>query len=357
MLKKKTNRTIGLIVLIFGISSFITFSQDSLANQPTTWEEFDAEFSQLAEDVSFLTAEITDGACQAVHGLAPDRTLAIGSGFKLYILGALGHQIAERQINLPHHPLIDAYRTLDWEDPLAIQEQYKAIPHGPLLYVPEGSKFTIRYFAEQMIQRSDNTATDHLLYFLGRPNVEQQMARMGHHNPALNTPLFGTREFAIIKYLWTEDELATYLAASDAKKRLMLSQEKRGIDELNAYFDQYGDPTLPTRIDTVEWFADRYDMCRALMSLHQMSQQPKLRPVTEILTLEDQIGIDREDWIYVGYKGGSELGVLAGNWLLQRNDGRLFVLTMALNDQNQAIDIPQAVELLQAAVELLFQTP
>lgn len=66
-------------------------------------------------------------------------------------------------------------------------------------------------------------------------------------------------------------------------------------------------------------------MCKTLLSLHDMAQDPRLRPTTEVLTLEDQIGIDREDWTYVGFKGGSELGVLAGNWLLQRNDGRLFV--------------------------------
>ncbi|NYT47460.1 MAG: hypothetical protein H0A75_07695 [Candidatus Methanofishera endochildressiae] len=63
------------------------------------------------------------------------------------------------------------------------------------------------------------------------------------------------------------------------------------------------------------------------------------------------------NWIYVGFKGGSELGVLAGNWLLQREDGRLFVLSFALNNEPRAIDTEAVITVLQSAVQLLGQTP
>jgi hypothetical protein len=47
--------------------------------------------------------------------------------------------------------------------------------------------------------------------------------------------------------------------------------------------------------------------------------------------------------------------VLAGNWLLERRkDGRLFVLTVAFNDTGHDLDIPAVVELLQAAVDLIY---
>lgn len=317
-------------------------AQASQHDLPTTWEAFDLAASELAERVSFLAAEITQGTCETVHSLDPLASLAVGSSFKLYILGELAGQIAWR---------------ISWQGPLAIQAQFKSIPHGDLLFVPDGTIFTLRYFAEQMIHRSDNTATDHLLFLLGRENVEQRMATMGHHDPSLNRPLLATRELAILKYLYTDQELATYLAASDAEKREILAREKRGLAELEAYFEQHGVPTTPTRIDTVEYFADRFDMCRAQMALHQMGKDPRLRAVTEVLTLADPIGIDRENWIYVGFKGGSELGVLAGNWLLQRKDGRLFVMTVAFNDRFKALDNLRIVEILQAAVKILFTTP
>jgi hypothetical protein len=318
---------------------------DARASQhdlPTTWEAFDPAASALAERVSFLGAEITQGTCQTVHGLAPLTSLAVGSSFKLYILGELAEQIAGR---------------ISWQGPLAIQARFKSVPHGDLFFVPDGAIFTVRYFAEQMIQRSDNTATDHLLFLLGRQKVEQRMATMGHHDPSLNRPLLATRELAILKFLYTDQELATYLAASDAGKREILANEKRGFAELEAYFEQHGVPTTPTRIDTVEYFADRLDMCRALMALHQVAKDWRLQPVAEALTLADPLGIDREDWIYVGFKGGSELGVLAGNWLLQRKDGRLFVMSVAFNDRFKALDMGRIIEILQAAVKILFTTP
>lgn len=346
---------IGLIALTAGIGCAavprMALSQEPQDNRPTTWAELDREAITLAESVSFLAAEITDETCKEIHGLTPEQTLAIGSSFKLYILGELAQQITGHgELAL----FLQELGRLGWEDPLEIQQQYKS-PFGPLLYVPDGSPFTIRYFAEQMIQRSDNTATDHLLFFLGRENVERRMAEMGHHDPTLNRPLFATREIFILKLLWTDEELAAYLAASDTERREMLANEKRGYREFVAYLQEQGDWSLPTRIDTVEYFANRFDMCQAFMTLHDMAQEPGLLPVTEVLTLEDGIDIDREDWIYVGYKGGSEPGVLALNWLLQRNDGRLFVISWAFNDTAYTIDVPPA--LLQAAVDILFQTP
>lgn len=316
---------------------------------PTTWEAFDLAASALAERVSFLAADITHRTCQTVHGLAPLTSLAVGSSFKLYILGELAEQIAGRSPS--------ALSPARWDGPLAIETRFKSIPHGDLLFVPDGTLFTVRYFAEQMIQRSDNTATDHLLFLLGREKVEQGMATMGHHDPSLNKPLLATRELAILKFLYTDQELATYLAASDAGKRQILANEKRGFAELEAYFEQHGVPTTPTRIDTVEYFADRFDMCRTLMALHRVAKDWRLQPVAEVLTLADPLGIDREDWIYVGFKGGSELGVLAGNWLLQRKDGRLFVVSGAFNDRFKALDMGRIIEILQAAVKILFTTP
>lgn len=349
-------RPIGLIALIVGIScAAVPFTALSQNDKLATWEEFDREATALVDNASFLAAEINNGACEEIHGLAPELTLAIGSGFKLYILGELAQQIAQHTDDATSSDLSPT--RFEWEDPLEIQQQHKSIPHGPLLFAPDGSTYTIRYVAEQMIQRSDNTATDHLLFLLGRENIERRMAEMGHHNPTLNKPLYSTREFAIAKFLWADEELGAYFAASDDQKRMMLKKEQRDYEALEAHFEERGDPISPTRIDTVEYFANRFDMCMALMSLHDMAQHPQLRPVTEILTLEDQIGIDREDWIYVGFKGGSEIGVLAGNWLLRRNDGRLFVMTMAFNDTAEAIDLPRAIGLLQGAVDLLFQTP
>ncbi len=97
---------------------------------------------------------------------------------------------------------------------------------------------------------------------------------------------------------------------------------------------------------------------RRLLGLYELGQDPRLRPTLEILTLADQIGVDRERFPYVGFKGGSEIGVFAGNWLLVRNDGRRFVMTFALNDHSKGLDPQAVVDTFQPAANvLLYETP
>jgi hypothetical protein len=62
---------------------------------------------------------------------------------------------------------------------------------------------------------------------------------------------------------------------------------------------------------------------------------------------------DPTTWAYTAYKGGSEIGVLSLTWLLERQDGRTFVLSITLDDQTQVIDEAGAVEVAQGAVDLL----
>lgn len=113
----------------------------------------------------------------------------------------------------------------------------------------------------------------------------------------------------------------------------------------------------PVRTNTLEWFSNRYDMRHLLASLYNTAKQKNMQPISEILSLKYQLDIDREQWIYIGFKGSSEMGVLAGNWLLQRNDGRFFVLSFALNNEQEAINVPAVIPVLHSAVELLGQTP
>ena len=115
--------------------------------------------------------------------------LAIGSVFKLYILGELGRQIAAGE--------------LSWDDEIAIDDAYRSMPSGDLHYAPAGTTYSVRYLAEVMISQSDNTATDHLLFTLGRENVEAMVATMGHADSSLMIPMLSTRELFAIKTVLT----------------------------------------------------------------------------------------------------------------------------------------------------------
>jgi hypothetical protein len=78
-----------------------------------------------------------------------------------------------------------------------------------------------------------------------------------------------------------------------------------------------------------------------------------LAPIRRILAQNPGIAFDKKTWPYVAFKGGSEPGVLSLTWLLERSDGRSFVLSIVLNDSARAIDEAGAVNVAEGAVNLL----
>lgn len=346
-------KSIATSLLVIGAAFLV--SGNVIASEITSWEEFSAQAVEMAPVTSILAAEVIDGECRVVHETNAGLTTPIGSSFKLYILAEIAAQIKSKRSTrkesyLPH-------QRLSWNRLLDIRPENKSIPGGPLLFVDDGTEFTLRYFMEQMIQRSDNTATDHLLFLAGRTAVERRMGKSNHHDPSLNIPLMATREFAVAKFLWSDEQLAAYKNAGVNKRRKLLAAEQRGWPELETFFAEHGDQTVPVRPETVEWHADRYDMCDLMISINDLGKKKGMRPLMEVLTLADPIQFDRENWTYVGFKGGSEMGVQAGNWLVQRDDGRTFVFSMAFLDPNQALNVGPLVQLLFEAPDLLYATP
>jgi beta-lactamase class A len=304
-----------------------------------SWEELDRQLAELAPDANFLAAELVDGQCQTVHAVNPAQRLAIGSTFKLYILGELAHQIDEGNAS--------------WDEELAVRDDWKSLPSGLMQDEPAGTTHTLRYFAEQMISISDNTATDHLLFHLGRENVEAFQARMGHSDPTANMPFLATRELFVLKLALPPERAEAYAEASVEERRQLLATE---IAQTEVTVEDAKSWTTPRWIDSLEWFASADDLCRAMAALNAMSERPGLEPLRDILAINPGISFEPATWTYVGFKGGSELGVLNLTWLLQRADGRWFVLTVGLNDTANAIDEPAVTSKMQSVASFLGQS-
>jgi hypothetical protein len=143
-------------------------------------------------------------------------------------------------------------------------------------------------------------------------------------------------------------KVGVYLAASVDEKRRILAEE---VDPVP--FDLTKSIAKPLRIDEIEWFATRADLCRAMATLHAAAGRPDLAPIQEILALNPQAPLDPAAWPYCGFKGGDELGVLSGAWLLRRADDRWFSMSVGLADPTQAIDENTATALIAGASELL----
>ncbi len=301
-----------------------------------SWDEFDTQLAALASDVAFMAAEVSEGTCEPVHSLNPETSLAIGSAFKLYVLGELARKIETGEAA--------------WDDEIGINDAWKSLPSGILQDEQAGTTLTLQRYAELMISISDNTATDHLLRVLGRDNVETIQATMGHREPERNLPFLTTRELFVLKLVIPQDQLAAYIAANDDEQRAFLESD---VANAGLSINDATDWSSPRQIDTIEWFASPEDLCQAMIWLDEQGSKPGMEPVRDVLSMNPGVPLDEETWTWVGFKGGSEPGVLNLTLLLEREDGRKYVVTVGLNDGSQLVDEGATVQLLMGALNLL----
>ncbi len=301
--------------------SGLFFKATSNPKPTATWAQIDTAMQGLAPEASLFAGEITATGCRPIHALNADQPLAIGSTFKLYVLGELGRQIAAGKAS--------------WDETLAIRDDWKSLPSGTMQNDPAGTKHTLLEYAQQMISISDNTAADHLIGRLGRTNVEANLAAMGLADPSRDIPFLKTRDSFVLKATMNADLRQQYLAADAAGRRALLDGRvaASSIGLLNLI-----DWTAPRDIDTIEWFAGTRDLCSAMSALHQMAGKPGLSQIQDILAINPAMDVDPSVWTYVGYKGGSEPGVLNMTWLLRRADDRWFAVSLTLNDPTSAKD-------------------
>lgn len=275
---------------------------------------------QLLSDIEALPGEtgvlVTRlGAAEPLVSKNADTQFAIGSTFKLYVLSALAHSIASGD--------------REWKDVVTLSE--RSYPSGQLQDWPEGAPITLQTLATLMIANSDNTATDQLIAELGRDAVEAEVIAAGHADPEGMFPFLTTRELFVLKSSEIEN-LGQYAAAGTAE-RLAVLQElarlDRSVDDIQAAFTGG-----PVAID-IEWLASASDIARLFERITRLEDETTLDIMTVNPSMTEGM---RESWDYVGYKGGSEPGVLNLSWLLRDSAGEWVAVTMSWNDAEAVVD-------------------
>ncbi len=290
-----------------------------------SFSELREQFERLSGKVSVLLRRLEPNPTDLL-ALHPDEPLAIGSTFKLYVLGAIVEQ------------------GMRWDRVLTLKKEWKSLPSGVLHTWPDGAPITVHTLATQMISISDNTATDHLLHVLGRDTVEEVLDKMGHSRPERTVPFLSTREMFVLK----SDAIVRkrYLEADDQEKRRLLEQDV-AKHEVNVYEV----PSQPVAIDTVEWFASTRDLCNA-MDYFRQSRSEEARA---ILAVNPGIKTLGKAFSYIGYKGGSEAGVLNLTWLVKTSDGTWYALSATWNNTEAGLDQTKFVGYAQAVLGLLAE--
>jgi beta-lactamase class A len=342
---------------------------------PADWGEFAGELDDLPGEVGFGAWALIESAggtqeLLPIAGQNEHKPLAIGSSFKLWVLGALAEDVLLS-------PQASATARA-WTDTFRVQDTLKSLPSGTLQLRPEGELVTLAHAATQMMAISDNTATDHLLHHLSRERVEAFLGQVVA-TPERNTPLLSTREAFVLKLSDDDAMIERYLASNSDERRAMLQSE---LATQTPDLAQAGDWDAPRLIEHVEWFASAHDCARTLARLRELevlaasrdaaasathsNQSPPAiqsppapthaslaKPLSDALRTNPGLSLNPKVWRSVAFKGGSEPGVLHSCWMLERADGKWFVFSLGWNDSKELIDQDAFLRLAYQGVDLL----
>ncbi|MGN6820326.1 MAG: serine hydrolase [Sphingomonas sp.] len=294
-----------------------------------TLEKLVADVRALPGKTGLGIYELGKGAPKLVSGIDPNAAAPLGSAFKLWVLGELAREVgaAERH----------------WADVVPVGPA--SLPSGITQSWPAGSPATVQTLATLMISISDNTATDTLVTLEG-PKLDEFVARTGA--PGL-APVVTTRQMFALKTPANADlaaQWATELAPT-ARRRLIESNAARLA---TTTVDPMMFAGKPAAIDTLEWFASpaqtagMLDWLRAdggATALSLLAVNPGIDPTT------------RGKFDYVGFKGGSEPGVLTLNYLVKRKDGRWLAVVGAWHRGDAGVEEARFVQLMTRALVLV----
>lgn len=280
--------------------------------------KIEADFAALPGEAGYIVQELSnDGATKILAARNADHQFAIGSTFKLYILAELASEVEAG--------------TRKWTDvaPLA----HRSFSSAATNRWPKDSPATLHSLATWMISVSDNSAADTLLYLLGREKVEEKLALIGHGDPDKTLPFLSTVEAFALKSAANGELRDRFLKADEAKQRELLSSEaaKLAYDKIDPSTFTAG----PAYIDTLEWFASPQDLVRLLNNIRRTGNHDAF----DIMAVNPGTSTSSSGkWKYLGYKGGSEPGVISMSYLAQSPSGKWFAISGSWNDRDKPVE-------------------
>lgn len=224
--------------------------------------------------------------------------MAVGSSFKLLVLKAYEDAIQTGNMRR--------------DDIILLQEKNRSFASGILQTLPAQTPINLEMLAQLMIQISDNTATDHLIEQLKKSKIEALSPR--------NTPLLTTKS---LFQLIDQDQLRQQYKSGNIKTKTQIIQQ----------LDQQPLP-VPDHIgksatwQDVEWYMSSNEICEILESVQNApalnsSHQPLFKTL---------------HWPKMGYKGGSEYGVINFSFIGQTPDGREVCAVFTANGEDPQPD-------------------
>ncbi len=289
-----------------------------------------AEFQALPGKSAFAVVRLHPTA-EVLAGHNADQSLAVASSFKVCVLAALTEEIASGKRK--------------WTDVTPLRKDCISLSSGVLQDWPEGSPVTLHTLAGLMISKSDNTAADHLIRLLGRERIENMQETLGITSPERNRPWLLTSEMFKIKLVLHTERQQEYVSAGPTRRRQLLQSRVRDTP--------LKDPRLlvnPIFIDEVEWWFSPRDLCRVMDWLRRQEGVPE---VLRLLAIHNGLNLEKDDWRYIGYKGGAECGVASFILLLRDKQDHWYAIASIWNRSDEEVEDTKLIDLTRRLAGLI----
>jgi beta-lactamase class A len=293
--------------------------------------KLEADFRALPGASGFGIYKLGDTGVTPIAELDGETAAPLGSAFKLWILAETSREIAAG--------------TCHWDDVVRVGRP--SLPGGILQKWPAHAPVTLQTLATLMISISDNTATDTLLTTLGQDKVGEMVRTVGVADPARTLPVLTTMQAFELKSPAHAALAAAWAKATPDRRARLLA------DNAESFAATPVDPHMfdgkPLAIDSIEWFASPSDMASTLnwLRLHGdatthaiLAVNPGANPATAA------------HFAYVGFKGGSEPGVITLNFLVQTKSGEWLAVTGNWHNPDAAVSELSFVSLMNRALAL-----
>lgn len=293
-----------------------------------------ADFAKLHGSAGFGIYALFDDGTTPVAESNGKSAAPLGSAFKLWVLAEAAREIDAGERH--------------WTDVLRVGRH--SLPSGILQEWPENAPVTLQTLATLMISISDNTAADSLLNILGQAKVGTMVRAIGIADPDRTLPVLTTMQAFELK-------APTHAALADAwAKESPPARTKLLADNAAAFDSSRIDPQMfagkPLRTDSVEWFASPEDMAKTLNWL-RLHGDDTVRAILAINHGTDPATAGQ--FAYVGFKGGSEPGVITLNYLVRNKAGRWYAVTGNWHDPNASVSEPDFAALMNRALRFVPQ--
>ena len=294
-------------------------------------DQLSRDVRALAGTASLLVTRI-DEPSEPILAVNPDQSLAVGSVFKLWVLAEAARQIGAGQRN--------------WSDVVPLGDP--SLLSGISQNWPAKAPMTLHSLATLMISLSDNSATDTLLHALDRRRVDRFVAGLFGEQAERTLPILATVEAFALKMDSATDLRTEWQRARRGDRARLLQRAKPRLSLAAIDRTQFGGG--PRFIADIEWFASANDLATTFDWLRINGGAEALAIMAITVPLPQG---EARRFAYVGYKGGSETGVISSAFLLHSKSGAWFVVAGSWNDPIQPVDEKRFEALIGRAVALL----